>query len=148
MNNKNIPVWEAVVCYLLALLAVIAIIVSIGSNSANIVSNDIKSYIGANCSVNNGAIGTSAYSGYTTTFYCKSKNLSLSDVSVTYELKSDYADLGGRRTVHISYLSSTENYTIEGHAQFNFPDNPSDLFDALRINVEIISVSGNISKSM
>ena len=68
MNNKNIPVWEAVVCYLLALLAVIAIIVSIGSNSANIVSNDIKSYIGANCSVNNGAIGTSAYSGYTTTF--------------------------------------------------------------------------------
>lgn len=150
MEKKEVPLWEAILSYLLAALAVIAILIALTSRAgAKIDTDNYKDYIRAYCRLDYNYVG-GGYDLYTynVVFACSDNSYTIRNVSVQYELHSDYADLDGVRSADISSITRDNPYNITGSDWFSIPFDPDSLFDAINIHVEILSVSGVAIKAI
>lgn len=150
MGKKEVPLWEAILSYLLAIFAVIAILIALTSRAgAKIDTDNYKDYIRAYCRLDYNYVG-GGYDLYTynVVFACSDNSYTLRNVSVRYELHSDYADLDGVKSANISLITRDKPYVISGSAWLSVSLNPDDIFDSIYIDVQILSVSGVAIKAI
>ena len=81
-------------------------------------------------------------------FACSDDSYTLRNVSVRYELHSDYGDLDGVKSANISSITRDKPYVISGSAWLSVSLNPDDIFDSIYIDVQILSVSGVAIKAI
>ena len=145
--DKKVPAWEATISYLLALFAAIAVIASLISIALNRTDlGDKEKYINARCAIENGVITYSGYNTYVLTISCANNAQQLENVSIQYQLHSDYASLGGVRSLEIPSITRDRPYSTSSTAWFELPQDPMEMLDAMSIDVEIISVSCTVLK--
>lgn len=150
MEKKEVPLWEAILSYLLAIFAVIAILAALISRVGTKIDNaNYKDYIRAYCMIDfNSVLGGYDQYDYNVVFACSDDSYTLRNVSVRYELHSDYGDLDGVKSANISSITRDKPYVISGSAWLSVSLNPDDIFDSIYIDVEILSVSGVAIKAI
>lgn len=150
MEKKEVPLWEAILSYLLAIFAVIAILAALISRVGTKIDNaNYKDYIRAYCMIDfNSILGGYDQYDYNVVFACSDNSLAIRNVSVRYELHSDYGDLGGVKSANISSITRDKPYVISGSAWLSVSLNPDDIFDSIYIDIEILSVSGVAIKAI
>lgn len=148
MKEKHTSVAEAIFCLLFAAFAVCAMAFAIitATEHGTFGEADYTEYISAEARVNSGIINYYGENDYTVTIYCITEEYVLTNVSVTYTLHSDYADLGAEiRTANIAELEYGSPYKAEFTAEFHAPFD--EIFEMMDIDIDILSVSGEYASA-